>query len=146
MCPANSLTRALIRHITLVEKDVVVMDMEAGLEHLGRATVRGFDALLCVVEPGIQAIETAARIKRLAEDINVKEVLGVGNKVMTNEDIEFVKNSLEGIGVRLICNIPFDQNIIRADSLRATPIDFTPSSKAIAAIKDLEEKLVQKYG
>jgi CO dehydrogenase maturation factor len=146
MCPANSLVKALIRHITIVGKDIVVMDMEAGLEHLGRATVRGFDVLLCVVEPGIQAIETAARIKRLAEDINVKEVLGVGNKVMTDKDIDLIRNSMDGIGLSLICTIPFDQSIIHADSLRIAPIDFTPSPKAIAAIKNLEKILIEKYG
>jgi len=146
MCPANSLIRALIRHITLVEKDAVVMDMEAGLEHLGRATVRGFDALLCVIDPGAQSIETAGRIKHLAGDINVREVLAVANKVMTEEDGKFVRDSLSRIGLDLICVIPFDQNIIRADALRVAPVDHSPSSPAISGIKVLEEILVQKYG
>ncbi|MBS7656639.1 AAA family ATPase [Candidatus Bathyarchaeota archaeon] len=145
MCPANSLVRALIRHITLVEKDVVVMDMEAGLEHLGRATVRGFNVLLCVVEPGLQSIETAARIKRLANDINVKEVVGVGNKVTSKRDVKSITESLEKIGMPLLCSIPFDKNIIRADSSRAAPIDYAPSSKAITAIKDLEKTLLTRY-
>ena len=146
MCPANSLLRALIRHITLIEKDAVVMDMEAGLEHLGRATVRGFDALLCVVEPGAQSIETASRIKRLAKDINIREVLAVGNKVMTEEDEKIIGGSLSKIGLDVICNVPFDQNIIRADALRIAPIDYSPKSPAITAIKKLEEMLKEKYG
>lgn len=145
MCPANSLIRALIRHITLIEKDAVVMDMEAGLEHLGRATVRGFDALLCVVEPGAQSIETAGRIKRLAEDINVKEVLAVGNKVMTDGDEKFIKDSLSRIGLDLICTVPFDQDITLADAFRVAPIDYSPSSPAITAIKKLEDILKKKY-
>jgi len=145
MCPANSLIRALIRHVTLIEKDAVVMDMEAGLEHLGRATVRGFDALLCVVEPGAQSIETAGRIKRLAEDINVREVLAVGNKVMTEDDETFIKNSLSRIGLDLICMVPFDQNVIRADASRVAPIDYSPLSPAITAVKKLEEMLKEKY-
>jgi len=146
MCPANSLIRALIRHITMVQKDAVVMDMEAGLEHLGRATVRGFDALLCVVEPGAQSIETAGRIKRLAKDINVREVLAIGNKVMTEEDERFIKDSLSRIGLYLTYSVPFDQNIVRADVFRAAPIDYSPSSPAINAIKKLEEMLKEKYG
>lgn len=146
MCPANSLIRALIRHITLVRGDAVVMDMEAGLEHLGRATVRGFDALLCVVEPGAQSIETARRIKHLAEDINIREVLAVGNKVMRKEDERIIKDSLNKIELDLICSIPFDTDIIRADSSRVAPIDYVPSSPAIAAIKKLEAILKEKYG
>ncbi|MEM2110834.1 MAG: AAA family ATPase [Candidatus Bathyarchaeia archaeon] len=146
MCPANSLLRALIRHITLIEKDVIVMDMEAGLEHLGRATVRGFDALLCVVEPSAQSMETAGRIKRLARDINVKDVLAVGNKVMTEDDEKFIRNSSIGIGLDLICTIPFDQNVIRADVLRIAPIDYSPSSPAMVTIRQLKEKLKTMYG
>jgi CO dehydrogenase maturation factor len=146
MCPANSLLCALIRHLTLIEKDVIVMDMEAGLEHLGRATVRGFDALLCVVEPGAQSVETAARIKRLARDINVKDILTVGNKVMTEDDEKFIRNSSIRIGLDLVCTIPFDPNITRADALRIAPIDYSSSSPAIVAIKQLKEKLKTRYG
>jgi CO dehydrogenase maturation factor len=145
MCPANSLLRALIRHVTLIEKDAVVMDMEAGLEHLGRATVRGFDALLCVVEPGAQSIETASRIKRLAQDINVKEVLAVGNKVAREEEEKFIREYLSRIGLDIICTIPFDQDIISSDILRVAPIDHSPSSPAIEGIKRLEAALKERY-
>lgn len=146
MCSANSLIRALIRHITLQREDAVIMDMEAGLEHLGRATVRGFDALLCVVEPGAQSIETARRIKRLAADINIREFLIIGNKVMSDNDLKFIENSLDRIGLELACVVPFDQKIIRADAFRVAPIDFCPSSAAIMAIKKLMEMLKERYG
>lgn len=141
MCPANALIRALIRHVTLERKDAVVMDMEAGLEHLGRATVRGFNALLCVVEPGAQSIETAMKIKRLALDIGVKEVLAIGNKATSQEDRKFIEQSLEEADLELACIIPFDQAILRADALRVAPIDYSPKSPAIKAIKELEETL-----
>ena len=146
MCPANSLTRALIRHITLMRGDAVIMDMEAGLEHLGRATVRGFEALLCVVDPGAQSIETAKRIKSLAEDISIKELLAVGNRVMTEEDGRFIEESLRKIGLNLVCTVPFDPDIIRADALRVSPIDYSPSSPAIEAVRKLEGILKNRYG
>jgi CO dehydrogenase maturation factor len=145
MCPANSLIRALIRHVTLLEGDTVVMDMEAGLEHLGRATVRGFDVLLCVVEPGGQSIQTALRIKHLAEDINVRSVVAVLNKVRAEEEEEIVKKSLEDGGLDVIHSIPYDENIIRADISRVSPIDRYPSTPAITAIKGLKEKLKGRY-
>jgi len=146
MCPANSLVRALIRHVTLERRDAVVMDMEAGLEHLGRGTVRGFNALLCVVEPGTQALETAKKIQSLAEDIGVKEVLAVGNKATAEEDEKFMEESLKETGMELIRVIPFDQAILQADARHIAPIDHFPTSPAIQAIKELEETLKEKYG
>jgi CO dehydrogenase maturation factor len=145
MCPANTLIGALIRHVTLLEGDTVIMDMEAGLEHLGRATVRGFDVLVCVVEPGGQSIQTALRIKRLAEDINVRSVVAVLNKVRAAEDEKIVKESLEGGGLEVIHSIPYDENIIRADISRISPIDRYPSTPAITAINQLKEKLKSRY-
>jgi CO dehydrogenase maturation factor len=144
MCPANALIRALIRHVTLERKDAVVMDMEAGLEHLGRATVRGFNALICVVEPGVQSIETAMKIKRLALDIGVKKVLVVGNKAASREDRKFIEKSLKDADLELACIIPFDKAILRADTLRVAPIDYSPKSPAIEAIKELKETLKEE--
>lgn len=146
MCPAYALIRALVRHITMTRKDAVVMDMEAGLEHLGRGTVRGFDALVCVVEPGTQSIETAGKIKELSVDIGIKQVLAVGNKVATGEDEEFLKRSLKGVELELVCIIPFDRMILRADALRVAPIDYSPTSSAIKAIEKLEGILKEEYG
>ncbi|NIM44098.1 MAG: AAA family ATPase [Nitrososphaeria archaeon] len=145
MCPANSLVRALIRHLTLERDEVVIMDMEAGLEHLGRATVRGFDVMLCVVEPGAQSLETARKIVGLASDIRVKEVLAVGNKIITDEDRSFIEASLKEIGLEIVGVIPFDQKILRADARRMAPIDFSPTSSAIKAIKELEETFKLRY-
>ena len=145
MCPANALLRALIQHIMLERKEAVVMDMEAGLEHLGRATIRGVDAVIAVVEPGAQSIETAGRIKKLALDIGLKEVLAVGNKVRTNEDRRFIEGSLEKMGLPPSCMIPFDQRILQADMMHVAPIDFAPSSPAIQAIRELEATLKDRY-
>ena len=145
MCPANALIRALIRHITLKRKEAVVMDMEAGLEHLGRATTKGVDALIAIVEPGIQSIETAMRVKKLAFDMGVREVLAVGNKAVTDGDRKFIENSLEEKAIPLLCVIPFDQAIPRAEMLRAAPIDLAPTSPAITAIGELKEVLRNKY-
>jgi len=145
MCPANALLRALIQHIMLERREAVVMDMEAGLEHLGRATIRGVDAVIAVVEPGAQSIETARRIKELALDIGLKEVLAVGNKVRTNEDKRFIEESLKKTGLPPSCMIPFDQRIQQADRMHVAPIDFAPSSPAVQAIRELEAMLKQRY-
>lgn len=142
-CPANSLLSALIRHITLRKGDIVIMDMEAGLEHLGRATARGFDALLCVIEPNAPSIETAMRIRRLAWEIEIRDVLLIGNKVSTSEE-DYFRKMLDEAGLTLFHTIPFDQNIIRAGIMRIAPIDYSPSSPAILAIEKLGEKLMER--
>lgn len=142
-CPANSLVSALIRHITLRKGDIVVMDMEAGLEHLGRATARGFDALLCVVEPSAPSIETAIRIRDLAYDINIRRVIFVGNKISDQEEKKYIEESLSRFDLSVLHFIPFDQCVARAGRLRVAPIDYSPSSPAVLAIKELGEKLVE---
>jgi CO dehydrogenase maturation factor len=146
MCPANALVRALIRHLTLKERSIVVVDMEAGLEHLGRATVRGFDLLVCVVEPGAQSIETAKKIWRLAKDIGIKDVMIVGNKVTESEDIDFFEESLGEIGLKPMYTIPFDPKLLRADARGVAPIDFSSTSPAVKAIDELARALEGRYG
>lgn len=144
MCPANSLLRALLRHMLLERGDAVVLDMEAGLEHLGRGTVRGVDALIDVVEPGAQSIETARRIVRLAKDLGVKDVVAVGNKVAEDEE-QFLRDGLKEIGLEPLCVIPYDKAIAEADRRRVAPVDFAPESSAVKAIRRLKDELKQRY-
>jgi len=144
-CPANSLLSALIRHITLRRGDVVIMDMEAGLEHLGRATARGVSVLLCIVEPSAPSIETAIRISQLAREIDIEETIFVGNKVMTKNDERYISETLSEAGFNLFHSVPFDQNVIKAGIKRIAPIDYSPKSPAMLAIRKLGEKLKEKY-
>ena len=145
MCPANSLLRALLRHILINRKDAVIMDMEAGLEHLGRGTVKGVDAIVSVVEPRMQSIETAKRISRLANDIGVKSIFAVGNKVRNDEEKKFLEDMLNKIGITIIGIIPYDDAIAKSDMLRIAPIDFAFDSPAIKAIDDIKKILIKDY-
>ena len=145
MCPANALLRALIQHLMLERKEAVIMDMEAGLEHLGRATIRGVDAVIVVVEPGFQSIETARRIKKLAGDIELREVVAIGNKIRFDVDKEFVEKALGEIGLELLCMVPYDQAILEADMKRIPPIDYSPTSPAVQAIRKLKNLLKNRY-
>lgn len=112
-CPENALLRALVSHL-LVEPDVaLVLDMEAGLEHLGRGTVQAVDALLVVTEPSMRGVETAIRIKKLAGDIGLKRLYAVGNKIRSPADEDFLKSALPDwkFGVCL----QYDEGIRKAD-------------------------------
>jgi CO dehydrogenase maturation factor len=145
MCPSNSLLRALLRHIFLTSTDAVVMDMEAGLEHLGRGTIRGIDALINVVEPRTQSVEISARITELAKQLQVKHVLAVGNKVRDINEKTFLERGVNGIGLPLIGTVPYDEMIIRADWAGMPPLDFAPNCNGIQAIKQIEVKLLEMF-
>ncbi len=93
-CPENAFLKAILSHLFFSREDVVILDMEAGIEHLGRGTAEGVDGLIVVVEPSMRSIETAIRIKSLAEDLKIERVFLVGNKVRGHEDIDFIRRSI----------------------------------------------------
>lgn len=118
-CPENILLKHLLRHLFLEREDVVIVDMEAGLEHLGRGTAEGVDAFLVVVEPGCRSFQTARAVASLAGEIGVKRVWGVANKVRGPEDETFIARALEGIPV--LGALPYDPQATQAD-LEGKPI------------------------
>ena len=113
LCPENALLKTLVSHLILGRGEVVVMDMAAGLEHLGRGTAEAVDRLIIVVEPGRRSIDVAQRIRDLAGDIGLKNLYLVGNKVRGAGDREFLQKALEGF--QFIGFIPYDEKIIEAD-------------------------------
>jgi len=112
-CPENALLQALISHLLLRKNEVVILDMAAGIEHLGRATARAVNVFIVVVEPGRKSIDTAIRIKKLAADIGVANIVATGNKIRSQADREFLKTNLPNI--TFLGFIPYDQSIIDAD-------------------------------
>src|SRR5512137_423238 len=132
MCPANSFVKALIRHVITREKDLVIMDMEAGIEHLGRGTARGVDAMIAVVEPGMRSIETVERIMHLGKEIGITRYLAVINKA--NEP-GVVEEKLKEMGIPVLGTIPYDRNLIEADLSSKAPIDV--GGPAVESIVDI---------
>ncbi len=112
-CPENTFIRALVTDLVLFKDETLIMDMEAGIEHLGRATSRGVDVLLVVVEPGQRSIDCALLIDRMASEIGVKRILFVANKVTDEKDIEFVKAALPGKEV--VAFLPYTKLMKNAD-------------------------------
>ena len=113
VCPENVLLKQLLRHVVLKRDEAVVMDMEAGLEHLGRGTAKGVDFFIAVVEPGKRSIETAVSIKRLAADLGVENLVVVGNKIRNIQDENFIINSIPDMNV--VGFLPFTPAAIEAD-------------------------------
>lgn len=145
LCPENAFLRALLSHLLLRRRDFVVLDMVAGLEHLGRGTARGVDLMVCIVEPSLKSIETAKRISKLAKDIGVKDFAIVGNKVVSAEDEEVIRNSL-GEQYDILGIIPFDENVIRADILGKPLLDHSPNSPAVTSIVEIKKAIIKRLG
>ena len=127
ICPESTLLRALITHIVLSRDEVVVMDMEAGIEHLGRATATSVDKLIVVVEPGRRSIDTAGHINKLASEIGLKNVALVGNKIRSKKDEEFLQKHLTDY--QFLGFIPYDEALIEADLAGVSPFDVDSTAK-----------------
>lgn len=132
-CPESTLIKALIRHIILERDDYVIMDMEAGVEHLGRGTAEAVDLMIIVVEPSLRSIQTAHQIKRLAQEIGIKNIKAIGNKIRTREDKEFIQHNLAEI--KVIGFIPFDNEMIAADKKGVLAIESKSVIDEITGIK-----------
>lgn len=124
VCPESVLLRSLLRHLLLRRKEVVVLDMEAGIEHLGRGTAQGVDAMVVVVEPGARSARTADAIRKLANDIGIKRIFVVLNKVDPVE-LEQISALLEGY--EIIGSLPYSAEVRKADLDEAPPFDRAPA-------------------
>lgn len=129
ICPESTLLKALITHIVLARDEVVVMDMEAGIEHLGRATAGAVDRLLVVVEPGRRSIDTAGHIRQLASEIGLKQIAVIGNKIRTQQDQDFIRTHLSDF--EILGFIPYDDAFIEADLKGISPFDVNSSALSV---------------
>lgn len=129
-CPENSLLRALVSHVLLERNTALVLDMEAGIEHLGRGTVRAVDGLLVVVEPSRRSVETALRIKELAGQLGLQNVFAVGNKIRSADDERFLKEALPGW--EFAGHVPYDDGIRDAE-MAGRPVDGGAGRRAVEA-------------
>jgi CO dehydrogenase maturation factor len=145
MCGANAMLRVLIQHMLIQRGEVLVMDMVAGLEHIGRGTARRMDAMLIVIEPRMKSVDTVKRILKMAEEIEVETVLAVGNKVMRPKDEAFIKEKMKNLNVPLVSIIPYDQSVADADMEGIPTLDYDPDAPAIQAVKDLEKYLIDRF-
>ena len=127
ICPESTLLKALVTHIVLARDEIVVMDMEAGIEHLGRGTAQAVDKLIVVVEPGRRSIDTAGHIRRLASEIHLNRIAIVGNKIRSPKDEEFLKTNLPDFD--FLGFLPYDDPLIEADLNGKAPFDVESRAK-----------------
>lgn len=139
-CPENVLLKALVAHLLLARDEVVILDMEAGIEHLGRATAGAVDKLIVVVEPGRRSLETAATIRKLAKDINLINIAAVGNKIRGKPDIDFLTGMMADF--EFLGFIPYDPAIVEADVAGLSVLNASKQVKD--EVKKIYQALVTK--
>jgi CO dehydrogenase maturation factor len=134
------LLRALLTDVVLYKDDLVILDMEAGLEHLGRATARGVDLMLIVAEPGQRSVETARSIRRMANQIGLERLAVIGNKASSQAERRFLEETFAGWDY--LGTLPHDETIRRADREGAALIDIAPPELLEAAVVRLQSPLM----
>jgi len=142
ICPENALLRSLMRHLLVEREEVVILDMEAGIEHLGRGTAESVDALIVVVEPGLKSIQTAETIKKLAKDIGIKRLFVAINKVRSEQEEVFLKKNLADFVV--LGSIKESAKVRLADLEEKSPYEV--DAEFVKEIEQLRERLETELG
>ena len=137
VCPEHVMLKSILSNLTYRKNDVVIMDMEAGLEHLGRGTAMNMDQFVVVSEPVARSVQTYRNVKRLAADLGIKRVRVVANKVRDERDEEFIRQSIPEED--LLGFVHYNLEIMDADRNGQSPYDYSP--KAIEEIRKIKAVL-----
>lgn len=137
VCPEHVMLKAILSSLILRKDDVVVMDMEAGLEHLGRGTASIMDMFIVVIEPGARSVQTYDKVKKLAADLGITKVSVVANKIRSEKDMEFIRARIPEED--LLGFITYDEGVIDADRQGLSPYDCSP--RALSEIRAIKDKM-----
>jgi CO dehydrogenase maturation factor len=143
MCAPNAVVRALLRHLVVDTNEAFVMDLEAGVEHIGRGTARHVDALLIVADSNLKSLEIAKHIHDMATTAGMKQLYLVGNRVMNDAQKEAIQSFADKNGLELLAFVPFDQSVIDADMRGETPL-LNKEITAVQTIDNICETLIKK--
>ncbi len=139
-CPENVLLKNLVRHLLVQREEALIIDMEAGLEHLGRGSTGSVDALIIVVEPGQRSIGTARQIKKLGDDLKIKRIMIVGNKVSSPEDRRIIEENLSDFPI--LGHMGYNSKVLQADREGRSPYDMDDRIKE--EVKGILEELEKR--
>jgi len=143
MCAPNAVIRAMLRHLIVERDEAVVLDLEAGVEHMGRGTARQVDALLIVADSNLKSLEIAKHIYDLASKAGMEHLYLVGNRVMNAAQEEAIKEFAEKNRLPILALVPFDPKVTDADMIGETPLKHKEFS-AVRAIDNICEALLKK--
>jgi CO dehydrogenase maturation factor len=136
-CPENAFLKSLLGHLMIARREWVILDMEAGIEHLGRGTALGVDSMVVVVEPNRTSLETAFRIRKLAADLRIRRVQVVGNKVRNPAEERFIRDNAEGLPVLGMIEASEDVRRISTGELSVFELAGKPLEQVAGIVKQL---------
>jgi len=145
MCRAHSTAQEVLSEVVETRDEATVMDMVAGVEHLGRGTTKDVDVLLIVVEPYYKSLETGRRTRDLAEELDIPEITVVANKVRDEEDRAAIEEFCDNNDLDITSVVPFDDAVRRADQEGTAPYDHNPDAPAVTAIEELADDLLSTH-
>jgi CO dehydrogenase maturation factor len=140
-CPENVFLRTLLGHLAIQRDETLILDMEAGTEHLGRATCEAMDAMIVVVEPGRRSTALAEHVQQMAKEIGVKRIFLVANKVRSPKDLEALSETLPK-GTPLLGAISFDERLMTAD-LEGRPVEEV-GGRLLDEVKAIRSELLRQ--
>lgn len=140
VCPENVMLKRIISHLVLRSDDVVILDMEAGLEHLARGTTSGMDQFVVVVEPGARSVQTYKNVKRLAEQLGVRQVGVVANKIRDEKDEQFIRTRIPAED--FLGFIHYNSDVMDADRQGMSPYDCSP--EAVAEVRAIKQRMEER--
>jgi len=141
-CPESAFLKALLTHTILQRQEVIIVDLAAGVEFMGRASVQGIDVLIVVVEPGARSIETTQKIVRMARQMGIRNVAAIANKITKENQIEIIKSRLKEVDV--LAGLEYNPSLLQADLQRESV--FKAAGQIVGRMKDVKEKLVELAG
>lgn len=121
--------------------DISLLDMEASIEHLGRATPQGVDVLFVVVEPYYRALETASRIAPLARDLGIPRLITIANKVRDAEDLRVIRDFCKAHDLEVGLELPYDESVREADRQGKALIDAAPDASTVTLVRNFARTL-----
>ena len=143
MCAPTAVIRALLRNLVVEREEAVVLDLEAGVEHIGRGTAKEVDALLVVADSNLKSLEIAKHIHDMASAAGMKNLFLVGNRVMNEAQKQVILDFAAKNGIAVLDFVPWDQQVIEADMLGVTPLH-NKDIEAVKAIDKICEHLLKK--
>lgn len=143
-CGANAVVRELLRYMIVDRDEIVVVDMEAGVEHMGRGTANQVDIMLVVADSSRKSLEIAKKLSGFAHEAGIRNVYVVGNRVRDKEEKELITTFTEKNALPLLALIPYDYIVVKADRVGEPPLKYAEKSESVQAIQRIGDKLLQE--
>lgn len=143
MCPANAVVRALLHHLLVKRDEAVVMDLEAGIEHMGRGTAEHVETMLIVTDPSLKSLETARKLYNLAKETGINRAFVIANKVANAAERDLIEKFTASNGMQLLGLVSYDEQILKADIEGESPLKYAETSKGIMNIHEIGKTLLE---